>query len=231
MSVVHEAIPTTLAAAPVVLPVLFDYAATFIWALSGALIAARRGYVRIGILTIALVSATGGALLRDSLILSGPPVVLTDPVYLILVLIAVVLVDLSGRILDRSPVVGPVVHLFDALGAGSLAVVGVNRAIAAGLPLSGVITIGVLNAAGGGLLRDVLMRRVPDLFQPGLPLAGAALVGASLFSLMAMETRVPQTLAAGITVGTVFVVAAAALQMGVRSRPLDSFREYWEGRE
>lgn len=41
---------------PVLLPALFDYGATFIWALSGALIAARRGYVGIGIMMIALVS-------------------------------------------------------------------------------------------------------------------------------------------------------------------------------
>lgn len=230
MSLVHEAMPE-LAAVPVVLPILFDYTATFIWALSGALVAARRGYVRMGILTIALVSATGGGLLRDSLILPGPPVALTDPVYLILVLIAVALVLVSGRLLDRSKVVEPAIHLFDALGAGSLAVVGANRAIAIGLPLSGVIVVGVVNAAGGALLRDVLMRRVPDLFRPGVPLAGAAMIGACMFSLMALETALPQTLAASITIGSVTILAAAMLQLGVKSRPLEAFREYWEGRD
>ena len=229
MSLVHEAMPE-LAAVPVVLPILFDYAATFVWALSGALVAARRGYIGIGILTIAIASATGGGLLRDALLLS-PPVAVRNPVYLTLAMIAALAVVIAGRWLDRSRVVGPAVYLTDALGAGTYAVVGANLAMAAGLPLIGVVFVAMTNAVGGGLLRDVLMRRVPDLFTPGVPLAGAALVGSILFPLLTAELQLPETLAASITIGSVFVLAGAMLQMGVRSHPLESFRQYWEGRD
>jgi uncharacterized membrane protein YeiH len=229
MSLVPEAI-TKLPVDPDLLPILFDYSASFVWALSGALIAARRGFVGIGILTVAIASSIGGGLLRDVLLLQ-PPVAVRNPVYLELALVASLLVALAGRIVDRSRLVGPATYLTDALGAGAYAVVGANLAIAAGLPQAGVIFVSVLNAVGGGLLRDVLMRRVPDLFKPGIPLGGAAFVGAIFFSLLAIQLRLPQTLAAFITVGSVFVMAGAMLQMGVRSRPLESFREYWEGRE
>ncbi|HYJ52877.1 MAG TPA: TRIC cation channel family protein [Allosphingosinicella sp.] len=226
-------VPASIAPLPVppeLLPILFDYSASFIWALSGALIAARRGFVGIGILTIAIASAVGGGLLRDMLLLSAP-VAVRNPVYLTLALIATLMVAVGGRVVDRARAVGPAVYLADALGAGAYAVVGANLAIAADLPQAGVIFVSVVNAVGGGLLRDVLMRRVPDLFKPGVPLGGAAFAGAILFSMLAIQVGVPQTVAAFVTIGTVFVLAGAMLQMGVRSRPLESFREYWEGRE
>ena len=59
------------------IPVYFDYPATFIWALSGALLAARLRMDPTGVAIIALVTAAGGGLLRDGLFLqAGPPALL-----------------------------------------------------------------------------------------------------------------------------------------------------------
>ena len=52
----------------------FDYGATFLWAISGAVLGARRGFDVVGVLTVALVSAAGGGLLRDGFFMQdGPP--------------------------------------------------------------------------------------------------------------------------------------------------------------
>src|SRR5262249_61491278 len=51
----------------------YDLGAAFFWALSGAMLAARKGYDVMGIFIIAFVSATGGGMLRDSLFLPGWP--------------------------------------------------------------------------------------------------------------------------------------------------------------
>ena len=109
------------------LPPFFEFGATFLWTVSGALLGARQGYDIIGIMMLALVSSTGGGLLRD-----------------------------------------------DALGLGAYAVVGMNRAEAAGLSLLGVALVGMVNAVGGGLLRSVLLAREPRLFRPGTLEAAAA---------------------------------------------------------
>jgi uncharacterized membrane protein YeiH len=62
----------------------FDLAASSIWATSGALLAARRGFDVTGIFAVALVSATGGGLLRDGLFLQGgPPALVRTPAYVI----------------------------------------------------------------------------------------------------------------------------------------------------
>lgn len=217
---------------PELLPGLFDYSATFIWALSGALIAARRGYVGMGIVVIAIVSATGGGLIRDGMLLaSRVPELLVNPTYVVLSLAAVLIVVAAGSWVDRSRYIAPAVHFVDALGAGVYAVVGVNRAMAAGLPLVGVVIVGVVNATGGGLLRDVLMRRVPDLFKPGLPLGPAAVLAAILFAGLVTQTRVGQTGSAFITIAFVTLLNLVMMRFHIRSRPLKDFRAYWESRD
>jgi uncharacterized membrane protein YeiH len=55
----------------------------------------------------------------------------------------------------------------DAIGLGAYAVVGMTLALKAGLSLPGVVLVGLVNAVGGGILRDVLMRREPNMFLPG----------------------------------------------------------------
>jgi uncharacterized membrane protein YeiH len=214
--------------APVLLPVLFDYAATFIWALSGALIAARRGLVRIGVFTVALISATGGGLLRDGLLLSTTPLMLESPTYVVIAGGASALVLLFGRRVDRSKYLPPAIHFVDALGAGSYAVFGVDRALAAGLPLVGVILVGVVNATGGGVLRDVLLRRVPEVFRPGLPLGFAAVAAAGLFAALVMQFGMAGERAALITIAIVGVFNMIMLRLHIRNRPLEAFREYWD---
>jgi len=220
---------TAFAYAPVMLSALFDYAATLIWALSGALIAARRGFVGIGIFVIALISATGGGLIRDALLLPfQAPLVLRNPVYILLPTLACAIVMVAGRYIDRFRLFVPALHFVDALGAGAYAVVGANLAIAADLPLLGVIFVGLINAVGGGLLRDILMRRVPDLFKPGMPLGSSSLLAALLFALLATGTAIAQPHAALIVIGTVLVINLINLRYHIRTRPLEAFRDYWE---
>ena len=56
------------------LPIYFDLGATFLYALTGAVVAVRRHYDIVGLFVIALVSGIGGGLMRDSIFIqSGPP--------------------------------------------------------------------------------------------------------------------------------------------------------------
>ena len=80
----------------------FDYTATFLWATSGALLAARRGYDIVGVVVIAMVSALGGGLIRDAIFLNQQPVLIRQPTYLLLVAIAVVAVLVFGRLVQDS---------------------------------------------------------------------------------------------------------------------------------
>lgn len=82
------------------LPIYFEYPATFLWAVSGATLAARRGYDIAGIFTIALVTAAGGGVLRDAVFLQGaPPILVRTPIYLELVAGGTLLVMLVEQLI------------------------------------------------------------------------------------------------------------------------------------
>ena len=55
----------------------------------------------------------------------------------------------------------------DAIALAVYAVVGADKALAAGYAPIGAVVIGMTNAVGGGLLRDILVREEPLLFKPG----------------------------------------------------------------
>ena len=83
---------------PFHLPVSIDYAATALWAVTGALVAARRRFDIAGIVALATVSAAGGGILRDGLFLSvRPPRFLQSPVYMAIIVVAALVVLQFGR--------------------------------------------------------------------------------------------------------------------------------------
>jgi uncharacterized membrane protein YeiH len=211
-------------AKPFLLPPFFDYSATFLWAISGALLAARRGYAIMGVITLAIVSSTGGGLLRDGLFIQdGPPVLIRTPNYLWLVAVAVLFCVVLGRWIDRRPRLSQVILLIDAIGLGTYSVVGMDRALAAGISLPGVVVVGMVNAVGGGILRDVLVNQEPEMFKPGTLEQALALVGCLLFLSLTQALPVSQFAAAWITILTVFVIRLLSVHYHIQSPPMPGF--------
>jgi uncharacterized membrane protein YeiH len=203
------------------LPIYFDYPATFLWAVSGATLAARRGYDVAGIFTIALVTATGGGVIRDAVFLQGaPPVLVRTPIYLELVASGALLVMLVGRYLHKTDLYSRVTGISDALGLGAYAVVGMQLAEAKGLAPVAVCLVGVVNAVGGGVLRDVLMRDEPEVFRPGTLTAVAALAGCVLYLLLTHTFRLDFSLAGWCAVALTFIVRFASIYFRLTTRPV-----------
>jgi uncharacterized membrane protein YeiH len=159
--------------------------ATFLWASSGAVLAARRGYDLTGIFAIALVSSCGGGLLRDAMCLqAGPPVLVRTPIYVLVTLLASLLTWRVGESLQgRLPVlVVRLTELADSVGLGAFAVVGMRLALAASINVAGAMLVGVVNAVGGGVLRSILLHRTPRVFRPGELTALAAFAGTLFYA-------------------------------------------------
>jgi len=185
------------------LPIQIDLAATLLFSLTGALAALKRDYDVIGLFALAFVTGVGGGLIRDGLFIqNGPPAVTMDHRYLLVVLLAgcvallfrkmviglnriIAWIDMLGVrasfYRDRLTRFNKVIAWFDALGLGAYAVVGVQKSLYAGLSVPAAVLVGVINAAGGGLLRDVLVRDEPLLFKPGQFYVLAAVAGCLLF--------------------------------------------------
>jgi uncharacterized membrane protein YeiH len=198
----------------------FDYTATFLWATSGALLAMRRGYDIVGVVLIAMVSALGGGLIRDSVFLDRQPVLIRQPTYLLLVAIAVVVVLVFGRFVRESHLYARIIDVVDALGVGVYALVGLTLALSAGLPVIGAILVGIVTAVGGSLLRDIFMHRELTLLQPGVPLAPLALLACLLY-LVVFELILPDPQIAGVVaISAAFGLRLLALRFGWSTHPL-----------
>lgn len=205
-------------ARPFLLPIGFDLAATFLFAITGALVALSKRYDAVGVAVLAFVTGLGGALLRDGLFLQlGPPAVLTNARYLAAVLAGAAVAAFFARHLHRLRLV---FMLTDALALGTYAVVGAQKSLAAGLPVIAAALIGVVNAVGGGLLRDVLVREEPLTFKPGEFYALAALAGVLVFLLLSRGLALPDSLAAVAGITSAFAVRLLSVRLGWRTGAL-----------
>lgn len=208
------------------LPMALDYSATLIWAVSGALVAARRKYDLVGLCGMALVSATGGGLMRDGLFLQqGPPMLVQTPWYIALSLVGALLVFFVGRRFYHSPRFTFTIGFADALGLGAYAVIGMTKAQAVGMSTLGVILVGLVNAVGGGVLRDLLVGREPTIFKPGTLNVIAALAGCALFVALREWTGLETAACAWATIALTFVLRAAAIRFNIHTAPTQGFED------
>jgi uncharacterized membrane protein YeiH len=203
------------------LPIAFDYLATFTWAVSGAIVAIRRRFDIVGVFIVALLSAIGGGLLRDAVFLDRAPVFLTNPAYLSLVTAATVLTAIFSRYLKN--LIGPEtvrksVDTIDALGTPAFAVYGMQLAETHGIPLVGVVFVGVANGVAGGLLRDVVVRDVPTVLRPGQFVSLTLLAVCGLYLLLSLQYDLNATRAAWITVGVYFVIRLLTIRFNWQTR-------------
>jgi uncharacterized membrane protein YeiH len=202
-------------------PILFDYAATFTWAVSGAVVAIRRRLDITGVFVLALLAALGGGLLRDTLFLNRAPVALINPMYLTLVFCATIITSVSARYLRKfigPTTVGKIVDYIDALGTPAFAVFGMQLADNAGLPLVAVVFVGVCNGVAGGVLRDVVVRDIPTLMRPGQYQSITLFAACGLYLLLTLQAALPPTHAAWITIGAFFVARVLTIHFNWRTR-------------
>jgi uncharacterized membrane protein YeiH len=161
---------------PPVLLVL-DLAGTFAFALNGALTAVRAAEVDIvGVVTLGMITAVGGGIIRDVLLGAVPPAAFVDWRYLTVAAGGGALVFLFARPLDRF---SRSIDVLDAAGLALFAVTGAGKALQFGAGPMQAIILGVVTGVGGGTMRDVLIRKVPGVLTSGL-YAIPAFVGAAV---------------------------------------------------
>ncbi|WP_448624356.1 trimeric intracellular cation channel family protein [Geodermatophilus sp. URMC 64] len=180
-----------------------DLAGTFAFALNGALTALRVTRLDIvGVVTLGMITALGGGIIRDVLLDSLPPATFSDWRYLAVAAGGGLVAFLFGRHLER---LNTPITVLDAAGLSLFAVTGASKALDLGLGPAQAVILGAVTGVGGGTLRDVLVREIPSVLRSGL-YAIPALVGAT--------ATVVVTVLDGY--GLASALAAAALCFGIR---------------
>jgi uncharacterized membrane protein YeiH len=162
-------------AAPVLLAL--DLTGTFAFAVNGGLTALRMAERLdiVGVVTLGMITALGGGIIRDVLLGSLPPATFSDWRYLAVAAGGGLLPFLFGRRLER---LNMPITVLDAAGLSLFAVTGASKALGLGLGPAQAVILGAITGVGGGTLRDVLIRQLPSVLSSGL-YAIPALVGAT----------------------------------------------------
>ena len=183
---------------------VLDLAGTFAFALNGALTGLRtaRRLDIVGVVTLGMVTAIGGGIIRDVLLDSLPPATFSDWRYLAVAAGGGLITFVFGRRLERlnTPII-----LLDAVGLSLFAVTGASKAIDFGLGPAQAVILGTITGVGGGTLRDVLIRQIPSVLRSEL-YAIPAMVGATIVVVASL-------LGAS---GPATAIGAAAVCFGIR---------------
>jgi uncharacterized membrane protein YeiH len=189
------------------LPPALDYAGVTVFALTGALAAARDRQDIITFWFFAVVTGIGGGTLRD-LLMDAPVFWIGDATYLGIGLAAAIAVWFAAPHIER---LKTLVWL-DAVGLAAYAVIGGAKALSLGVNPFVAIAMGVLTATFGGVIRDVLAGQPSVLLKREITIS-AALLAAGAF--VALEFAGVPPLWAGVIGGvTGFGLRAGAIHYG-----------------
>lgn len=181
------------------------------FALTGALVAARKGMDPFGFMLLAAVTGTGGGALRDML-LGAPAVWVATPAPLILCIATGAATYVVGRLFPGFVPLLERRHTLlwaDAAGLAIFCVAGAERALGAGAHPASAIALGAMTATFGGVVRDVLAGETPLILHREIYVTAAAAGAASFVALRTVWLDpAPATLAA---VAIAFTLRALAI--------------------
>ena len=147
---------------------ILEIIGTVVFSISGGLVGIERGLDYFGIPVLSMTTAVGGGMLRDLILGNTPPSMFTNPVYVAVAIVTSSLMLLMlhhyGNFVENGKVVsfmGPI-NFFDSMGLGIFTIIGVNSALDSGYHNAFLaVFVGVMTGVGGGMLRDIMVRRTP----------------------------------------------------------------------
>jgi uncharacterized membrane protein YeiH len=191
-----------------------DVVGIFVFALSGGLLAVRKNMDIFGICVLAEATALGGGVVRDLLIGAVPPAAFTNMGYFLAPLLAGLVVFFLHPEVER---INRSVQTLDALGLGLFCVTGTAKAHDYGLGSVASVVLGMITAAGGGVIRDVLANETVSLLRWDREIyAVPALVGATMVAALIAGGHLT-TLTASAAAMTAFGLRMLALRYGWRA--------------
>lgn len=179
-----------------------------VFAISGALVAARNRQTLVTFAFFALVTGVGGGTVRD-LLISAPVFWVQDARVPILCLSIALLVWILPVKFWRPAAV----DWFDAIGLAAYSVFGAAKALQLGIDPVPAAIMGIITASVGGVIRDLISGEPSIIVRPELYVTAGAL-SAFAFVLL-VQTGMPGFIAALIAFVTGFALRALAIVKGL----------------
>lgn len=186
-----------------------DLLGTIAFAASGALTGVRKQMDLLGVVMLGIVTATGGGVLRDVLMNSLPPFCFKNELYLYLAVGTSLAVFIAPHRIEQRRTV---LLMLDALGLGTFAVIGTTKALTYQLGFFGAVSMGVMTATCGGLVRDVLCNEIPMILQREI-YASACIIGCTVLYI-GIKAGVSESMAVTASAMIIIAIRGAAILNG-----------------
>ena len=196
------------------LPQWLDLAAVVVGALSGVLVARQRDLDLVGYVGMCIICALGGGLLRDSIMQSGGVYAISSPWPIPLVVLTALVGFMVPEVVTYHP---DLFEWVDMLAVALFVVAGSSKAISAGLGMWPVALMGTITGVGGGMLRDVFLGEIPQVFRRSNLYALCATAGSFVFFLLAAVMGADERVCVVATVFTVVALRRLSLRYDIFS--------------
>jgi uncharacterized membrane protein YeiH len=187
-----------------------DLAGTVVFAIEGANAAVRAGLDLLGVLVLSFIVALGGGMIRDLLIGATPPSAIRDWRYPVLAFVTGLVTFLIHTQIAAVPAL--LLTTLDAAGLALFAVAGAEKALDFKINPFIAMLMGAITGCGGGVMRDMLLARVPMVMVADI-YASAALLGA-LVVVVGRRLGCPPAVAAALGFVVCFALRIAAVRLG-----------------
>ncbi|RYY52580.1 MAG: trimeric intracellular cation channel family protein [Chitinophagaceae bacterium] len=183
---------------------IIEMLGTAAFTMSGVFAAIEKKLDVFGVLVIGFVTAIGGGTIRDMLIGVTPVTWMTDNATILVILLSAAMAVLFRKRLANFR---KTLFFLDALGLGIFTIIGIQKGTTVNLSPGVCIALGTITGCFGGVVRDILLNRIPTLFLKGL-YATPCIAGGIIYFILGGRTS--EGFAQGVAIATVCLLRIIA---------------------
>lgn len=193
------------------------------FAITGSLEAIKSKTDLLGVVILGVVTSVGGGIIRDLVLGITPPNAFKNPIaiYIATFVSLAVFVTLyyNKKVLGNTSTkyFGSLLTATDAIGLAVFTILGMNVAASISMNLRGVVFIfvGVITGVGGGVVRDVLLGKVPYILEKNV-YASASILGAIIYYLLIKYQVFNSPTRMMLSIGIIFITRMIAAKNNIQ---------------
>jgi len=186
---------------------MIEVLGTIAFAMSGSFAAMQKRLDPFGVIIIAFITSVGGGTVRDLLL--DVPVFWMHDLRMCSIILITSIVSMIFKSLEKNFQV--TLFIFDSFGLGLFTIIGVQKGLTAELhPLICIVLV-TITGCFGGIIRDILLNRIPLIFRKEI-YATACIIGGAVFLLLVKYANLSYTFVQVFTILLIVAIRSLAVK-------------------
>jgi len=186
---------------------IIEVLGTIAFAMSGSFAAMQKRLDPFGVIIIAFITSVGGGTVRDLLL--DVPVFWMHDLRMCSIILITSIVSMIFKSLEKNFQV--TLFIFDSFGLGLFTIIGVQKGLTAELHPLICIVLGTITGCFGGIIRDILLNRIPLIFRKEI-YATACIIGGAVFLLLVKYANLSYTFVQVFTILLIVAIRSLAVK-------------------